>query len=44
MKVSDILRVKGGTLFTVRPDQPLADATAIMADKDIGSQDSVEEQ
>jgi CBS domain-containing protein len=37
MKVSDILRVKGGTLFTVRPDQPLADATAIMADKDIGS-------
>jgi CBS domain-containing protein len=37
MKVSDILRVKGGTLFTVRPDQPLADATTIMADKDIGS-------
>ena len=24
MKVSDILRVKGGTLFTVAPDQPLA--------------------
>ena len=37
MKVSDILRVKGGILFTVRPDQPLADAAAIMADKDIGS-------
>ena len=37
MKVSDILRVKGGTLFTVRPDQPLAEATNIMADKDIGS-------
>ena len=37
MKVSDILRVKGGTLFTARPDQPLAEATAVMADKDIGS-------
>ena len=37
MKVSDILRVKGGTLFTVRPDQPLAEAAAVMADKDIGS-------
>jgi CBS domain-containing protein len=37
MKVSDILRVKGGTLFTARPDQLLAEATAVMADKDIGS-------
>jgi CBS domain-containing protein len=37
MKVSDILRVKGGTLFTVRPDQALAEAAAVMADKDIGS-------
>ena len=37
MKVSDILRVKGSTLFTVRPDQALADATAVMAYKDIGS-------
>ena len=37
MKVSDILRVKGGTLFTVSPDQPLADAVATMADRDIGS-------
>ena len=26
MKVSDILRVKGSTLFTVTPDQPLAEA------------------
>ena len=26
MKVSDILRVKGGTLYTVAPDEPLADA------------------
>ncbi|MEY2844285.1 MAG: hypothetical protein RI920_2322 [Pseudomonadota bacterium] len=37
MKVSDILRVKGNTLFTVVPDQPLAEATATMAERDIGS-------
>ena len=37
MKVSDILRVKGGTLFTITPDAPLAEAVATMADKDIGS-------
>jgi CBS domain-containing protein len=37
MKVSDILRVKGGTLFTVSPDQPLAVAVETMADRDIGS-------
>ena len=37
MKVSDILRVKGGTLFTVTPDEPLASAVELMADKDIGS-------
>ena len=37
MKVSDILRVKGNTLFTVSPDEPLASAIDIMADKDIGS-------
>lgn len=37
MKVSDILRVKGGTLFTVSPDQPLADALKAMAEHDIGS-------
>jgi CBS domain-containing protein len=37
MKVIDILRVKGGTLYTVSPDQPLADAVATMADRDIGS-------
>ena len=35
MKVSDILRVKGGTLFTVSPDQPLSDAVNTMADRDI---------
>ena len=37
MKVSDILLVKGGTLFTVAPDQPLAEAVETMADRDIGS-------
>lgn len=37
MKVSDILRVKGGTLYTVKPDERLAQAVATMAEKDIGS-------
>jgi CBS-domain-containing membrane protein len=37
MKVSDILRVKGGTLFTVSPEQPLAEAVQHMAEHDIGS-------
>ena len=37
MKVSDILRVKGSTLFTVTPDEPLSLAIEVMADKDIGS-------
>ena len=37
MKVSDILRVKGNTLYTVTPEEPLSRAIAIMAEKDIGS-------
>ena len=37
MKVSDILRVKGNTLYTVGPDEPLAQAIDVMAEKDIGS-------
>jgi len=37
MKVSDILRVKGSTLYTTTPDRPLADALTLMADMDIGS-------
>ncbi|MBU1360447.1 MAG: CBS domain-containing protein [Gammaproteobacteria bacterium] len=37
MKVSDILRVKGNTLYTVTPDAPLSDAVSTMAEKDIGS-------
>ncbi|MDR2333694.1 MAG: CBS domain-containing protein [Burkholderiaceae bacterium] len=37
MKVSDILRVKGNTLYTVTPDEPLARAVDAMSEKDIGS-------
>lgn len=37
MKVSDILRLKGNTLYSVQPDEPLARAIETMADKDIGS-------
>jgi CBS domain-containing protein len=37
MKVNDILRVKGNTLFTVKPDELLTAALNAMAEKDIGS-------
>ena len=37
MKVSDILRFKGTTLYTVAPDTSLAAAVHVMAEKDIGS-------
>jgi len=37
MKVSDILRVKGGTLYTVSPDERLETAVQTMAQYDIGS-------
>lgn len=37
MRVSDILRVKGSALFTVTPDEPLANAISVMSEKDIGS-------
>jgi CBS domain-containing protein len=37
MKVSDILRVKGNTLFTLSPDQTLWAAVQMMAEHDIGS-------
>jgi CBS domain-containing protein len=37
MKVSDILRVKGNTLYTAHPETPLAEALRTMADSDIGS-------
>ena len=37
MKVSDILRVKGHALYTITPEDSLADAARIMSEKDIGS-------
>jgi CBS domain-containing protein len=37
MKVSDILRVKGSTLYTASPEQHLLDAVITMAGHDIGS-------
>ncbi|MDE2369421.1 MAG: CBS domain-containing protein [Burkholderiales bacterium] len=37
MKVTDILRVKGNTLYTVSPNQTLAHAATMMSELDIGS-------
>ena len=37
MRVSDILKSKGGTLYTVAPDEPLANCVITMADQDLGS-------
>jgi CBS domain-containing protein len=37
MKVSDILRVKGNTLYTANPDELLSGALSVMAEKDMGS-------
>ena len=37
MKVSDILRIKGSTLYTVAPEESLINALKLMADRDIGS-------
>ena len=37
MKVSDILRIKGTTLYTTTPLAPLADAVQTMAEHDLGS-------
>ena len=37
MQVSEILRVKGNTLFTVSPDSKLSDGVVTMAEQDIGS-------
>ncbi|MFS8976162.1 CBS domain-containing protein [Cupriavidus necator] len=37
MKVSDILQIKGNTLFTVTPDTSLLVAVHTMAEHDIGS-------
>jgi CBS domain-containing protein len=37
MRVSDILRFKGATLYTVSPETSLSAAVHVMAEKDIGS-------
>lgn len=37
MKVSEILKVKGDILYTVKPDTPIIDAVNTMAERDIGS-------
>ena len=37
MQVSEILRVKGRTLFTATPDTMLSDSVVTMAENDIGS-------
>ena len=37
MIVSEILQVKGSTLYTATPETPLSQAVATMAEKDIGS-------
>jgi len=37
MKVSDILRIKGSTLYTAQPDEPLVRAIELLHEKDIGS-------
>jgi CBS domain-containing protein len=37
MKVSDILQIKGNTLYTVKPDSSLLLAVSTMAENDIGS-------
>jgi CBS domain-containing protein len=37
MLVSEILRIKGSTLFTTRPDGSVLDAVKVMAENDIGS-------
>lgn len=37
MQVSEILKVKGSTLYTVTPETMLSEAVIVMADHDIGS-------
>ena len=39
MKVSDILRVKGGTLYTVTPDETLANALRACTTKQVADID-----
>jgi CBS domain-containing protein len=37
MKVSDILRIKGSTLYTVSPEESLVSSLKLMEERDIGS-------
>jgi CBS domain-containing protein len=37
MKVNEVLRVKGNTLFTISPEAMLSDSVVAMAEQDIGS-------
>lgn len=37
MKVSEILKVKGDILYTIKPDAPMREAVDTMAEKDLGS-------
>jgi CBS domain-containing protein len=37
VKVNEILKVKGSTLFTVQPSVKLSDAVVVMSEQDIGS-------
>ncbi len=37
MKVTDILRVKGNTLYTIHPDDSLLNALNVVVEKDIGA-------
>jgi CBS domain-containing protein len=37
MKVKEVLRIKGNTLFSVTPESKLSDCVIMMAEKDMGS-------
>ena len=37
MRIRDILRLKGGAIYSAEPDTPLADAVRTMATHDVGS-------
>ncbi len=37
LKVSEVLRVKGNTLYTATPDMPIIQALGTMSEQDIGS-------
>ena len=37
MRIRDILKLKGGAIYSAEPDTPLADAVRVMAAHDVGS-------